>query len=442
MARGILLLSAVCFSLAAQTLVVSPNGRFLQTSDGRPFFWLGDTAWLLFQNLTRDETLRYLDDRRSKGFNVVQVMVIRSVDDTTANGAAALIEGDPARPKPGGYWDHVDWVIDRANERGIQVALVCAWGSVVNSGKLHEGNVEAYTRFLVERYRDKPNIVWVTGGDTRGDRKTEVWRTMGRLIDKLDPKHLITFHPFGRTQSSAWFHEESWLDFNMFQSGHRRYDQDDTPNAKGEDNWRYAKEDYARSPVKPTLDAEPSYENLPQGLHNPKEPYWTDKEIRRYAYWSVFAGACGHTYGENAVIQMHRPGRKGSYGVRTYWEDGIAAPGASQMQHLKTLMLSRPYFERVPDDTLVGDNGTRYDYVAGTRGKTYAMLYTWTGRNFRVRMGAIPGENVRGSWYDPRTGQTRSIGTIPNTGTREFDPPGEPAPGNDWVLLIDTTAKR
>ena len=45
----------------------------------------------------------------------------------------------------------------------------------------------------------------------------------------------------------------------MFQSGHRRYDQDDTPGAKGEANWRYVNEDYAKEPPKPTLDGEPSY---------------------------------------------------------------------------------------------------------------------------------------------------------------------------------------
>jgi hypothetical protein len=260
---------------------------------------------------------------------------------------------------------------------------------------------------------------------------------MGGLIRKLDPNHLITYHPFGRTQSSTWFHDEPWLDFNMFQSGHRRYDQDDTPNPKGEDNWRYAQEDYARTPVKPTVDGEPSYENIPQGLHNPKEPYWTDKEIRRYSWWSVFAGAFGHTYGENAIMQMHKPGRKPAFGARSPWYEALDAPGAGQMQHLKKLILSRPFFERVPDQTLVADNGERYDYIAATRGKNYAMLYTWTGRTFKVRMGVVPGKTARCLWYDPRTGETRDIGTVPNTGVREFDPPGDPAPGNDWALVLD-----
>ena len=125
--------------------------------------------------------------------------------------------------------------------------MVAAWGSIARSRRLNDDNVVAYTQLLVERYRNRPNIVWITGGDTQGDRETSVWRKMGETFRKLDPNHLITYHPFGRTQSSTWFHNEPWMDFNMFQSGHRRYDQDTTPGAKGEDNWKYVLEDYAKT---------------------------------------------------------------------------------------------------------------------------------------------------------------------------------------------------
>ena len=259
---------------------------------------------------------------------------------------------------------------------------------------------------------------------------------MGRTLKQADPNHLVTFHPFGRTQSSTWFHGEPWLDFNMFQSGHRRYDQDTEPGAKGEDNWRYAREDCEKQPVKPTLDGEPSYEDIPQGLHDPTQPYWTAADVRRYAYWSVFAGAFGHTYGHSAVMQMHNPGSgKGSYGVRKYWYEAIDDPGAGQMQFLKRLILSRPFFERVPDQSLIaGENGTRYDYVVATRGKAYAFLYTYTGRPFRVRMGIISGKQVRASWFDPRDGSSSRIGVFANQGERSFVPP---RPGADWVLVLD-----
>ena len=431
-------------------LRVSPDGRYFQYADGRPFFWLGDTAWLMFKRLDREEVERYLEDRRSKGFNVIQAMVLHGANDVNAYGAAALVDENPGQPSmtPGAdlakegeydFWDHVDWIVDKAAEKDLYVGMVAAWGSNARSGKLNESNVEAYTRFLVERYGAKPNIVWMTGGDTHGDRETAVWQRMGELFDELDPDALVTFHPFGRTQSSTWFHEESWLDFNMFQSGHRRYGQDDTPNAKGEDGWRYVAEDRAKMPAKPTVDGEPSYEGIPQGLHDPKEPYWNDADARRYGWWSVFAGAAGHTYGHSAIMQMHTPEHgEGAYGVRETWEQALQAPGAGQMQHLKNLILDRPYFERVPDQSLVaGENGERYDYVVATRGSGYAYFYTYTGRAFTARMGVLEGGTVRASWYDPRTGEMQAIGDVENAAEREFDPPGEAAPGNDWVLVLE-----
>ena len=302
-------------------LSVSANHRFLQQADGTPFFWLADTGWLLLTSLDRPGTLRYFDNRQAKAFNVIQVMVLHTADARAANGAPALTEGDPGRPRvtPGDkdsdaneydYWDHIDWVVREAGRRGLYLALVPAWGSLAKSGALSDANVVSYASFLARRYRDAPNIVWLVGGDARGNDHTGLWRALGATLRAEDPNHLITFHPFGRTQSSAWFHGEPWLDFNMFQSGHRRYDQDtDSPKRFGEDNWRYVLDDYAKLPHKPVLDGEPSYENIPQGLHDGTQPYWTAADARRYAYWSVFAGACGHTYGDNAVMQFHGPGR-------------------------------------------------------------------------------------------------------------------------------------
>jgi hypothetical protein len=38
-------------------LEVSANKRFFQTADGKPFFWLGDTGWLLFVKCNREEAI-------------------------------------------------------------------------------------------------------------------------------------------------------------------------------------------------------------------------------------------------------------------------------------------------------------------------------------------------------------------------------------------------
>ena len=270
-----------------------------------------------------------------------------------------------------------------------------------------------------------------------------MWRAIGRTLRQEDPHHLITFHPFGRTQSSTWFHGEPWLDFNMFQSGHRRYNQDtDSPKRFGEDNWRYVLDDYAKEPPKPVLDGEPSYENIPQGLHDGSQPYWTAADARRYAYWSVFAGACGHTYGDNAVMQFHGPtSGPADYSPRNFWYDAIDDPGAGQLRHLAALMRSRPYFDRVHDpDAVLAGSGPRRDHVIATRGRDYMMVYAYMGKPFELRLGVIAGASVRGWWYDPRTGRAEAAGLVRNTGTRWFTPPGRPGEGHDWVLVLDDVA--
>ncbi len=447
----IALLAAVWTMSAAsppRRILVSSNHRFLQYEDGEPFFWLGDTAWLLFEKLDRADTEKYLEDRRRKGFNVAQAVLLHGPNEKNADGTPALVNGDPARPdvtKEPSYWDHVAWVVDRAAEKQIFVAILPVWGSLVKAGQLNAANVVQYATFLARRYRSKPNIIWIAGGDTRGDQHGDVWTLLGRTLKEQDRDHLITFHPFGRTQSSTWFHNESWLDFNMFQSGHQRYDQDTESQLRfGEDNWRYARNDYAKEPAKPVLDGEPSYEGIPQGLHDPSQPYWTDADCRRYAYWSVFAGAFGHTYGDNSVMQFYRPGiDKGDYGPKESWSEAIQDPGASEMQFLKRLMLSRPFFERVPDQSLLeGPNGTKHDYAIATRGADYLFAYIYSGRALRIRMGVITGTQVRAWWYNPRNGSASPIGAFGNRGVRTFTPPGRPVDGNDLVLVLDDASKK
>jgi hypothetical protein len=440
-----------------QRIVVSNNKRFLQYESGEPFFWLGDTGWLLFEKLTREEALRYLANREAKGFNVIQCMVVHALPVVNVYGDSAFAENDISRPvvtsgndasdpQEYDFWDHVDYIIDQAAKNGIRVALVPIWGSVAARPTTSVEKIAAYARWLGKRFGSKPNIIWINGGDIQGNRRPEIWNAIGYALKAVDSTHLMTFHPFGRTQSSTWFQAAPWLDFNMFQSGHRRYDQrrgDGIESWKGEDNWRYVLEDYAKLPSKPTLDGEPSYENIPQGLHDTTQPYWTANDCRRYAYWSVFAGSCGHTYGDNAVMQMYKPQDTArSYGARNYWYDALDDTGSFQMQYVARLVLSRPYFERVYDSMLVVDQSMRYDFVAATRGRSYLFAYTYTGRPFTIRMGRISGSEVRAYWFDPRTGTSRRIGKMENSGTVHFQPPGNQRNGNDWVLILDDASKR
>lgn len=434
-----------------QPLKVSDNHRYF-TADGKPFFWLGDTGWLLFSKMKREEAEQYLDTRSKQGFNVIQVMVVHSIGEANAYGDSALSGKNIAMPKvtPGNtfgkgneydYWDHIDWIVSKAAEKGIYIAMVPVWGAVVKGNHIGAAKAKIYAESLAKRYRDRPNIIWMNGGDIPGTDSLKTWNAIGSTLNELDKEHLITFHPRGRTQSSTWFHDQPWLSFNCFQSGHRTYAQDTSKKDLnyGEDNWKYVQVDYAKTPIKPTLDAEPSYERIPHGLHNVKLPRWTAADVRRYGYWSVFAGACGYTYGNNDVIQMHKPGeKKTAYGSKGYWFNSINDAGAQQMVYLKKLMLSRPYFERVPDQSLIaGRQGQKYDRLIATRGKNYAFVYTYTGREININTDKLTGSKIKASWYNPRNGQITGIGTVAKAKTLKFKPPGQKSNGNDWVLIVD-----
>lgn len=434
-------------------LKVSDNQRFLSTEDGKPFFWLGDTGWLLFNKLDRAEAELYLEDRKQKGFNVIQAMVLHTVPSVNIYGDSSLLQADISRPDTTigndfkdslqyDYWDHVDFIVDKAAEKGLYMALVPVWGTNVKNGMVSVEQAEKYAAFLANRYKNRNNIIWLNGGDIKGSDSTTVWKKMGETLQKYDTRHLVTFHPRGRTASSDWFHNEPWLDFNMVQSGHRRYDQDTSKNEVkhyGEDNWKFMEVDWKMSPTKPTIDGEPSYEGIPQGLHDTLEPRWTDSDVRRYGYWSVFSGAFGYTYGQNSVMQMHsKVDTTSAYGSNELWSSAIDAPGAAQMVHLKNLMLSESYFNRIPDQSLVVNNGEKYNRLLATRGDDYAFVYTYTGANFQLNMGKIKGDEVKASWFNPRDGKRTEIGEIENKGIKQFDPPGEKKNGNDWVLILES----
>ncbi|MFL1012154.1 glycoside hydrolase family 140 protein [Flavisericum labens] len=427
---------------------VSENGHYFQTEDGKPFFWLADTGWLAFNKLDRDELAKYFKDRKQKEYNIIQIMTVHSLGVANVYGDSALVAKDLSKPlvTEGNdfnnaiaydFWDHVDYALDVAKEEGLYLAMVPVWGSPISEGKVNLEQAKAYANFLAERFKDRDNIIWLNGGDTYGNENTEIWKAIGSILKFANPERMVTFHPRGRTDSSDDFHNENWLDFNMFQSGHRRYDQDDTERNYGEDNYKFVQVDFNLKPTKPTLDGEPSYEGIPQGLHDTLQPLWNDNDLRRYAYWSVFAGAAGFTYGNNHIMQMHENHSKPeAYGSKTYWVKALDDPGAGQIKYLKNLMLDFPYFERVPDESLVANQGEKYDYKAATRGSDYALIYVYNGKNISVNMGKIEGDEVEASWFNPRNGKASKIGNFKNEGTQDFKPTGEEVDGNDWVLIL------
>jgi hypothetical protein len=67
-------------------------------------------------------------------------------------------------------------------------------------------------------------------------------------------------------------------------------------------------------------------------------------------------------------------------------------------------------------------------------------VYTATGNKFTVNLGKISGSDLKAYWYNPRNGSSTSLGTVRNSGTREFTPQFVGL-GSDWVLVLDDASK-
>lgn len=447
-------LIAAGFTLAAAPLPrlqVSDNHRFLVTSEGQPFFWLGDTAWELFHRLDREAAGKYLQNRAERRFTVIQAVVLAELDglkDPNPYGHTPLHDSDPTQPDED-YFKHVDWIVAKANALGLYIGMLPTWGDKWNrkSGAGPEiftpANAESYGEWLGRRYRDA-GLVWIVGGDrpVENDAHKAILRAMARGLRKGDGgAHLITLHPPGGNSSSTWFHDESWLDFNMRQNGH-----------VAEFTGRYDKTraDYNRTPVKPVLDGEPIYEDHPVSFDAAKFGHSLAADVRRPLYWDLFGGAFGHTYGHHSVWQMASPERKPVNHPLMPWFDAIHQPGAAQMQHARALLESRPFLSRIPaDDVIVPTRipsampGAGRYYFAATRDREggYALVYAPVGRAFKVRMDRISGPRVKAWWFNPRDGKASIIGSFENKGEREFIPPDQ-GEMLDWVLVLDDESRK
>jgi hypothetical protein len=446
MLRIFCLLFLIPSSILAQLpqINVSENHRFLQTKDGKPFFWTGDTAWELIHRLDNEEVDYYFEKRASQGFNIVQTVVLAEIDGLqtpNAYGEKPLISIKPFKFNPE-YIKHVRSVIEKAEKYNMYVALLPTWGDKLFKSTWGEGPEifdEAlafeYGKYLGLHLRDKTNIVWVLGGDRNpreGSKDVAVWNAMAKGIHEglgVFVSGIITFHPQPASPggSSNWFHTEDWLGFNMHQTGH-------CPN---QPTYKKISYDYNLTPIKPTLDGEPLYEDHPNCFNAKELGYSVPQDIRRIMYWNVFAGALGQTYGCHDVWQMFDIDQKPINGPLRPWKVALDLPMANQMKHLKNLMLSRPFFDRIPDQGLIeGEQKDDENYVIGTRDDsgTYAMLYFPTGKTANINTKELRGQNLRIWWYDTRTGASFLLGNTVNYGSFSAVPPSS---GSDWVLVID-----
>ena len=440
-------------SIMAQNLPrlqVSSNGHYLQTVDGKPFFYLGDTAWELIHRLDRNEADTYLKLRQAQGYNVVQTVVLSEFDGLNtpnAYGDRPFKENNPymldtKEGEQNDYWDHIEYIIKQANARGLYVALLPTWGHYWNDEKsfFDEKSAAEYGRYMATRY-GKYNIIWVLGGDRnpKDYSKQAIIRSMAEAIRKTDNRNLMTYHPAGWQSSATWFHNDEWLDFNSRQSGHQ----------KEYNSHIKTYENYLLSPAKPVADIEPLYEVKLKEYDAEAGGYSTADNARRSIYWAAFYGACGVAYGHNCVWQMYDPknGYAPKYDAATTWLQTIKDGAGAEIPILKNIFYSRPFFSRRPAPELlvkedgVPGEGTRHIAAIMDTNGSYAMVYNPGGHSFSIKGNLLKAEKLVTWWFDPKSGKVEKIGKIKNKENLRFTPP-TPNIVKDWVLVVDDAAKK
>jgi hypothetical protein len=446
---------------------VHSGGHLLQTEDGRPFFWLGDTAWELIHRTTREECSYYLRTRALQGFTVIQTVALaefNGLNEPSALGLKPLIDNDPRKPNPT-YFDRLVEIVDEAASRHLYVGLLPTWGDkltapwgdgprIFRNDNLPDAR--AYAHYLASRLKDRNNVIWILGGDrpprlsamNNEEREriakstgfssdqdwTPIWSEIAAgLAEGLGHQSVIAYHPNGGARSSTTLHRESWLSINGMQSGH----------GGGHDVpvWEWVDGDYALTPAKPTLDLEPNYEDHPYNpwpRWDPATGYFRDYDVRKQVYRSVFAGACGVTYGHHAIWGFVGHRNDVINHADRDWIDALQRPAGRQMQYLRRLIESRPYFSRIPDQKLIAsDPGSGGLHIRATRDAegTYAFVYfPMNDMTARIDLSRLNSRKIRAWWFDPRTGVGTLIGMLDTAKQSEFR---SPPYGPDWVLAIE-----
>lgn len=440
----------------APGLRIGTDRRSLAHADGTPFFYLADTAWTAPTRLTLAEMDEYLADRATKGFTVIQTILVPWDAKWSGNraGDKPFIDGDETRPNEA-YWAHVDAWLEKIIQRGMVPAVVPFWLRGRNDDKgpvpADADALAAYARFVGARYAAH-EMIWLLGADAPGDAwkphlamfAEELERASARgPADPGAPAQrgpwLMTHHPEGGGTSARLFHDAPWLDFNGLQSGH----------------WLGGRHDalidqaWSKEPPKPVIDLEPAYEHITDALVEvtPGVRLVDDADVRRQAYQALFAGAAGHAYGCSEVYEFYTDAQgKAKWTVGTHWREALQFPGAGQLRHLRTLMEDLPMQGRVPDQSLIGgpasDDMTQRRRAIRSAGGDRLYIYLPQGGRVTLTAQSLAAHPapVRCAWHDPRTGAR-----IAADAAKAGAPPGEPLDvtsptsgrGQDWVLVVE-----
>lgn len=309
------------------------------TLDGKPFFYLADTIWSAFTNVTDEEWEYYLKRRKEQGFTVLQINTMPQWDRCMSD-----IGLYPFATEDGQifdftkwnqeYYEHAKQMCQKAVDMGFQLALVVlwlnhvpgTWGSRMNdSNVMPETFVKEYVEKIVSEF-DRFHPIYVVSGDTDFDTPEAVsyYRTALDIVCEKSPHSLKSLHiKRGYDVIPEEFLDK--IDFYMFQSGHNKDGQDMA--------YRLPQLMLEKYPKKPVINSEPCYEQM--GFSRKVYGRFLTKDVRKAAWSSILSGACaGVTYGAHGIWNWQKinkpvnPIMGEGFDTAQPWQEAIKYAGA------------------------------------------------------------------------------------------------------------------
>ncbi|HWV98477.1 MAG TPA: DUF4038 domain-containing protein [Candidatus Acidoferrum sp.] len=419
----------------AYPLKKSANGRYLVDSKGAPFLLTGDAPQALMVKLTEADADLYFSNRVAHGFNAVWINLLcrpgtgGRKDGATYDGILPFSVTDDLSAPSEAYFVRCDRMMSLAQKHGLLVILDPA--ETIDHLKILVTNgpakCRAFGRYLGQRYKRFPNLLWMSGNDFqtwREPKNDEAALAVAKGIREADPEHLQTVEL--NYEVSGSLDDPKWEPLIGVSSAYTYYP-----------TYAQVRKEYNRPNFLPVIMIESDYEF---------EQRATPAVLRREEYWSILAGATGQVYGSGPI-----------WPFAENWKRSLDSIGTVQMAWVKALFEPRAWFDLVPDQqhklVVAGygsfdggsHEGNHYvmtsDYV--TAGRTsdgrLAIAYMPSLRPLKIDLSQLSGP-VTARWYDPSTGRFSPIkgSPFPNSGQSYFIPPGNNADGDgDWLLVLE-----
>jgi len=419
----------------AYPLKKSANGRYLVDSKGTPFLVAGDAPQALMVKLTEADADLYFSNRVAHGFNAAWINLLcrpgtgGRKDGATYDGILPFTATDDLSAPNEAYFARCDRMMSLAQNHGLLVILDPA--ETIDHLKILVANgpekCRAFGRYLGQRYKRFPNLLWMSGNDFqswRDPKNDEAALAVAKGIREADPDHLQTVEL--NYEVSGSLDDPKWEPVISLSCAYTYYP-----------TYAEVLKEYNRPNFLPVILIESDYEF---------EQRATPAVLRRQEYWSILAGAAGQVYGSGPI-----------WPFADKWKGALDSTGAVQMAWIKALFEPRAWFDLVPDQqhklvvagygTFDGSSheGNHYvmtsDYV--TAGRTpdgrLAIAYMPSLRPLRIDLSQLRGP-VTARWYDPSRGTFSRIegSPFPDSGQPYFIPPGNNADGDgDWLLVLE-----